>query len=198
VSIPSDFTIKDLDPLTRYTGTTTLAGDISNGECTLTDTLATFTNVYPGDIVHNTTDGSHGVVIVKTSNTALVTCLFGGTNNEWTLADAYIIVPKRRYKLIVDPPSLTSGHTITVPYVPKPTPVYSLYRSYNLPSEIDLASYAAWLYRYKDREPNFGDTFYKVWDASVRRAAHNDADATRKKGFRVNLIKPTSGEWSYK
>jgi len=197
---PDTFTIKDSTALTRYTGTASAVGAATNGECTLTDTTATFTNVYPGDMVHNTTDGSDGIVIVKTSNTALITCLFNGTNNDWTATDAYIVVPQMRFQLIVDPPSSTSAYTITVPYIQKPTPVYSDYRAYNLPSgyEDALVCYAAWKYRYKDREPNFGDALYRHWDATVRNLGKDFSDASNRKGFRVNMVKSSSRSWNYK
>jgi hypothetical protein len=117
-------------------------------------------------MVHNTTDGSHGYVVALSSATAVVTALFYGTDNDWTNGDAYIINPQHRYEIYLDPPPSTNGHSIYVPYVKRPAPVFSAYRFYTFPSGYDnvLVHYAAWLYKYRDKEPSYGDGFYKYWD----------------------------------
>lgn len=198
--IPYNFSIIDAPMVSRLTGTATSVGAASNGECTLTDTAADFTNVFAGDIIHNITDASDGVVIAKTSTTALVTALFEGSGNDWASSDSYVIVPQGRYRLVVDPPPSVAGYTITVKYVQLPDPVYSLYGSYGLPAQFRtaLASYAAFLYKYSDREPMFGDALYKVYDNAVRRAAGITNDALRRKGFSVNLLKRANRYGSYR
>ena len=172
-AIPDYFTITDASSLSdRITGTTTSVGTSSGGECTLTDTSSStkFANVSAGDIVHNTTDGSDGIVLSKTSNTALVTALFEGTNNDWTGGDAYVIQPQGRYKIVVDPATSTAGYTITVPYVTRPAPVFSDYGMYKFPSQYSsaLVKYAFWLYKYRDGEPSFGDAMYVFFDNQCR------------------------------
>lgn len=194
VLIPSVFTIRGAPPLTRLTGTVTAAGALSNGECTLTDSSAPFTNVYAGDIVHNTTDASSGIVISKISTSALVTCLFGGTDNDWDFNgtdDAYILNPQARFYLTFDPPPSTAGHTVTVYHVQKPTPVYSSYRSYPFPTGFSgaLARYAAWLYKYRDSDPNFGDGWFKYWDTTVRQFGREMNQGLNRKGFSVSFMK---------
>lgn len=193
-SIPNKFTVTDKSSIASLSGTTTSAGTASNGEATLTDTSADFTDVAVGDYVHNTTDGSHGVIVSKTSNTVLVCALFDGTNDDWTSGDSYIITFNGRFSLILDPPPSTSSHTVTVPYIQMPEPVYSPYRSYRFAPDYKeaLLYYAAFKYKYRDSEPNFGDAFFKHYDMRVRAATRNVRGAVKKGGFRVNMVKTAS------
>ena len=199
-SIPNNFTIVDKATLpTNVTGTTSAAGAAVAGECTLTDATAAFTTyVATGDLVHNSTDVSDGVVVSVTSASAVVTALFGGTNNDWTNADAYVIVPQTRRQLFLDPPSLTAGHTITFQYVAKPNPVYSDHRSYRIPSHYmpAVVKYAAWLYKYRDREPNFGDGWYKYWETQIRKYQANENRSPTRQRFGVNFSRNTYGDRS--
>lgn len=193
VSLPDSFTIKEGASASRLSGTTTSAGVASNGECTLTDTSGTFlSTTSAGDTVHNVTDGSSGIVISVNSNTQIVTALFGGTNNQYGNGDSYMVFPRRRFQLILDPPPSTGGHIITVPYIQRPIPVYSPYRSYNFSSidyEDAVVNYAAWLYKYQDREPSYGDRFYQFWDLKTR-GLNNQMDTTKqRKRLFVNFNK---------
>jgi len=189
VAYPYSFTIIDHDQYANITGSTTANGTSSNGECTLTHSTAPFSNVTIGDYVSNTTDGSSGYVISVTSSSALVTALFDGTNNDWTSGDTYIITPKSRMKVILSPTPSTGGYIISVPYVAMPDPVYSDYRKYRIPEQYRgaLVKYAAWLYKYRDREPNYGDGFYKMFDQQARRAKADYNKTTLAKGFKVNF-----------
>lgn len=190
-SIAASYSITDASQPSRITGTATGTGSSSSGECTLTDSSADFTNVYAGDLIHNTTDGAHGVVVSKTSTTALVTALFEGSGNDWAISDAYIITPQPKYKFVLDPiPSATA--TLTVPYLQKPNPVYSPYRSYKLPFDfaLPIVQFSVFLYKYRDREPNYGDAFYKYYDNFTRRIASElRRGIPEKSGFRVNFSK---------
>jgi len=190
-NVPSYFCIVDDDLPSQLTGTATSNGSATGGASTLTDSTADFSDVAPGDIVHNTTDGSSGPVLSVTSTTALSTALFGGTNNAWTSSDAYVIQPGSRYQLVLSPPPDTSGHTVTLYYVQRPEPVYSDYGIYRFPSQYApaLVKYAFWLYKYRDSEPNFGDAMYKYWDAQVRKYSVSINHSIRPSGFRVNLVK---------
>ena len=201
VAYPDNFSVIDKQTLTgRITGTVTSAGATSNGECTCTDSSAPFTNVKVGDDIHNTTDGSDGIVIAITSTSALVTALFGGTDNDWDSSDAYVIVPQGRKQLILDPAPSTSGHTVTITYVQKPDPVYSPYRTYRFDRQYEPAiiKYAAWLQKYRDSEPNFGDAYYKFWDLQCRTAAKVEHKSLRKPSMRVNFMKRSYGNRSYR
>lgn len=133
VAIPDSISVTDnVTQPSNLTGTATVTGSASEAEPSLTATGATSFTTYVsvGDSIHNTTDGSSGIVIAISSATVLLTSLFYGTNNFWTIGDAFIIVPQGRKQLVVNPPSSTSGYTITVPYIQIPTPVYSDYRTY--------------------------------------------------------------------
>ena len=203
VSVPSGFYIADASDYSNITGTTTSAGASTNGECTLTDSTAPFANVAAGDFVHNTTDGSHGVVVSVTSTSALVCALFGGTDNDFTSSDAYVIVPQTRHQLILDPPPSATA-TITLNYIQIPNPVYSSYRKYRLPDAYREAiiKYAAYMYRYRDKEPASGDAFFKYYERQVMKAAQEmRRTLPQRANFRVNLrkVNPRSrplGHWS--
>jgi len=202
VSVPSEFTIVDATQLAQLSSTATSTGSLTNsytifgqtlGKTTLTDTAGAFvTNaVAAGDLIHNVTDGSHGIVLSVTSASAIVCAMFDGSKNYFTSADSYLINRQGRYKLILNPPNTTAAHTITVYYIQRPPPVYDYYGSYNFaPGYTDaLVLYAAWKYKYRDREPNFGDAWYKYWDYQVRILGQTLNEAMRREGYRVNLIK---------
>lgn len=187
--IPNTFSIiSDSSLNSQVTGAATSVGAATGGQCTLTSTSGNFADVSAGDEVHNTTDGSDGVVLSKTSSTVLVTALFGGTDNDWTSADAYVIQPQGLMKLILDPPPDTSAHTVTVYYLKRPAPVYSDYGIYPFPIQFHplLVEYAAWLYKYRDREPNFGDKWYLHWDTETRMAANKLNAAYNRKRLTVS------------
>lgn len=194
VLIPTDFTIID-DPTldSRITGTTTSAGAASAGETTLTDTAADFSDVSAGDIVHNTTDDSDGIVLSKTSPTVLVTALFNGTGNDWSSSDAYVIQPQGRLQLILNPPPSTAGHTVTMYNTQIPAPVFSDYGAYRFQQggTDAVIKYAAWLYKYRDKQPDFGDALFAHYDRQLRRInAHMDSSVNKNKlrvSFRTRL-----------
>lgn len=171
VSMSDSFTIVDAALPTQLTGTTTSVGAATGGLSTLTDTAADFTDVEAGGTVHNTTDGSTGIITSKTSSTVLKTALFGGTNDDWSSSDAYVIQPQARMKVVLDPPP-DAVNTLTLPYIKKPDPVYSDYQVYEFLSKYSpaLVKYAYFLYKYRGDEPNFGDALYRYWDSAVRQA----------------------------
>jgi len=191
VTIPDSFTILDADLPSQIAGTTTSAGASTGGKSVLTDTAADFTTVEPGSVVHNTTDGSSGVVVSKTSTTVLNTSLFGGTADDWSSSDAYIIQPQGRMKLVLDPPPSEAGDTVTVYYVQRPDPVYSDYDVYRFQNQYAsaLSKYAFWLYKYRDRDPNFGDAMYRYWESSIRKAGESLNQGLRPGLVKVNMRK---------
>ena len=188
--VPNDFAIIQKDALVdNVTGTATSDGASTHGLAVLADTAATFTTyVTVGDTIYNTTDGSRGIVTKVTDANNITTALFGGTSNDWTSADVYGIIPKPRMQMVFNPTPSTSGYSIEVWYIAKPEPVYSDYSQYNIDNAYRsaLAKYAAWLYKYRDREPNYGDKWYILFDSSVRRAI----DSYRKQsgGFKMKMV----------
>jgi hypothetical protein len=190
VSKPDSFTIVDDNTLdSQATGTCTSAGALSGGQATLTDSAADFSDVSAGDIIHNTTDGSMGIVLSKTSSTVLVTALFGGTDNDWDSSDAYVIQPQGRLQLKFDPPPSTASHTLTVHYIQRPKPVYSDYGVFRFqPQHMDaIIKYAAFNYKYRDQEPNFGDALYRHWDMQTRRASNSLGKSIGNKRINVSF-----------
>jgi hypothetical protein len=210
--VPLNFSIinQNVGTLTaQLSSTATSTVSQFHGESVLQDTTAHFktpvqanatspVSVY--DTVHNVTDGSHGVVLSVDSDTQLTCALFNGVLNAFTTGDSYIVNPQARFTMVLDQASLNSGDTILVDYVQRPTPVYSPYRSYNMimPQYQDaIVQYAAFLYKYRDREPNFGDGWYKVFDACVRQAARANNQALNKRRLRFNGIQRTYTDSSY-
>ena len=153
----------------QITGTASQAGDATGGKARLTVASAAFADVTAGDIIHNTTDGSDGVIVKVVSTTVLDTCLFGGTDNEWDSSDAFIIQPRGRLQLVLDPPPSTASHTITVYALQKPAPVYSDYDVYPFAYDYEeaLSKFAAFLYKYRDKEPDFGHVWYQYFVAQA-------------------------------
>ena len=197
VATPQCFSIIDRPTMySRITGTCTSAGAVSATtlEATLTDSGGDFSNASVGDVIHNTTDASDGYILSKTSTTVIVTVLFDsvtGTTAEkdWDSSDAYVIQPQGRLDLVLDPPPSTSGHTITVPYIQRPDPVFAPFRSYRFQAHYmePLVKYAAWLYKFRDREQDFGHAYYQMFDRGTRMNANSLNKALNRKGFTVNL-----------
>lgn len=192
VSIPNNFALTPTSAGNNITGTVTSAGALSNGECTLTDSGASFSStVSVGDEVHNTTDDSHGYILAITSGTALVTALFGGTDNDWDSSDAYIVVPQGRWQMVFDPLPSTAGHTVTVYYSQRPYPVFAPYRKYSFKQELKpiIVKYAAWLYKYRDREPQMGDALYQFFDMQCRKAMQGIKVGLNRTEMKISFIK---------
>ena len=203
--VPSNFSITDGETTgVEVTGTcTTDSTETTGGAKILTDSAGLFTTtdvVAVGDTIHNTTDSSVGIILKVVSATVLWTSLFYGTDNDWDESDAYVIVPQIRKKLIVDPLSKTAGDTITVLHVRKPIPVYTDRGMYPFDSSaaFALTKYAAWLFKYRDREPDFGDAFYKFWLQTVVAAAGRENKSYDRSKFRVNFVKRSYGNRSYR
>jgi hypothetical protein len=195
-TMPDSFTIKPATTQdSNITGTASSAGTASNGEATLTDTSSStkFSTISVGDTVHNTTDSSHGIVIEKTSNTALICAMFSSTGSSASFesSDAYVIVPQPRYSMVFEPAFSTSGYVVAVPYIQKPTPVFSPYRSYKFPMECkrELVDYAATLYKYRDRDPNFGNAFFQFYDRGTKLNGGMNKKAINSNTFKMNLMK---------
>ena len=199
--IPNSWTIQDLRTnITNISSTCTTGASLSLGEAVLVDSTAPFANVSVGDIIHNISDASDGIVTAKTSTSSISTALFGGTKNYWTTSDAYVIVPQGRKQIVVDPLSKTAGHTITIEYIQKPAPVYTPYKMYRFDNTYmpAIVKYAAWMYKYRDREPNFGDQWYKHWDQAVRRAKANEGKVKDRMRFSINFNKRSLYDRSYR
>jgi hypothetical protein len=198
--IANDFSIVDADALTNITGIATSNGADSNGESILTDSLAPFANVSVGDIVHNITDSSDGMVIGLISTSQIRTGIYDGTTNDWAINDSYVIVPQHRLDIVLNPAPSVSGYTVYVPYISRPDPVYSLFAKYNFPNmwRYVLTKYAAWMYKYRDKEPNYGDKWYQHYDMSIRQAKRNANRVKERTGFRVNFNKRSLNDRSWR
>lgn len=163
VTIPSYWTIT-ADPTLddQIAVDASQAGAAVGGKSNLTVVAETFEDITTGDICHNTDDGSDGVVVAYTSTTSIDVALFGGTDNDVTDEDSFIIQPKGRLLLQLDPPPSTADHTVTLYFIHKPDPVYHSYGVYPFAFDYGdaLIKYAGWLYKYRDSEPDFGNAWY--------------------------------------
>ncbi len=175
---PLHFAITPAPSPIVVTSTATSAGAQTGGESTLTDTAGAFltTNVAvkPGDEVLNKTRGWQGFVLAVTDASNLKTSVFDSSQPissyaSWISGDAYMIMPRRRYQLVLDAPLSTAGWSISLPYLQQPVPVYSDYGFYSLPMSGDEAAinYAAWMYSSRDTDMNRGNLFYRNWERLV-------------------------------
>jgi hypothetical protein len=192
VSIPDSFDIVyDDTEDTQVTGTATSTVAKVSGKTTLNDTAADFSDVEPHDTIHNTTDGSMGVVISKTSTTVLVVALFDGTANDWTSGDAYVIQPQAKYKLVLTPPPSTANESVIVPYLKRPKPVYSDYDQFQFPIQYmdAIVFYAVGFYKYRHQMNAEGNMWFGHADNLVRQYNKSHNTSLGKRRISVNLKK---------
>lgn len=162
--IPDYFALTDADLETQITGTAASgSGNLSGGECTLKGSTGEFSTVYARDRVHNTASGSYGIVLEVESSSSLKIALFlDSAAANISSGSTYVIQPAEHKKIVLSDPSNTAGHTIDVPYLALPDPVYSDYRIWPFPPTacFGICKKAGFEYKYKDRAPNFGDQLY--------------------------------------
>lgn len=195
-SIPDRFSIIDRPTLySQITGTATSIGTSSAGLSVLTDTSGLFTTtdyVSAGDIVHNTTDVSSGVVLSVGSATTLNTAMFSntdGTEASWAVSDAYVIQPQARLAILFDPPPSTAGHTATVYYIQRPAPVFHNYGVYRIQSHFTdaLVSYAARKYKLADSDLQEWDVFRKEWAGRLGEVSKGIRTSFNRSGFTMSM-----------
>jgi hypothetical protein len=148
--VPGRFVVRDKPTGENpVTGMVTAAGTALAGRCTLEDDTAHLSStVEARDTIHNINDGSDGVVLSVTDDTRLICALFDGTDNDWSESDSYVITPGANYEVYLDAPSGIAGHTLHVPYLCMPSPVYSDYDTWRFsPMSCRAICYeAAWLF----------------------------------------------------
>jgi len=192
VAIPDSFAVVyDDSEDSQNSGTATSTATSVAGKATLTATGADFSDVEAGDTIHNTTDGSMGVVISKTSSTVLLTALFDGTLNYWTSTDAYVIQPQAKYRIQLTPPPSNGSETLTVPYLKRPKPVYSDYDAFQFPIEFQdaLLFYAVGFYKYRNQMHDEGNTWFAHADQNVKRYIKVSNKTQNKRRAIVNFKK---------
>ena len=189
VTVPHSWYIEDdpnIDSSSTGANVTTDAG--LGGQSTLSST-GSFEDVSAGDVVHNLTDSSDGMVVSRTSDDSIETALFDGSNNYWTAADTFIIQPQGRFRIVLSPPPSTSAHQITFYYVQRPAPVFTSYGAYRFqPQHLQaILYYAAWLYKYRDRAPGFGDKYYQFFEQQVAKSRISIHGSLNQRGWKMNL-----------
>jgi hypothetical protein len=94
VDQPEEFYARFEDKISIYPPPSLIAsGTATAGSATdnLLDTAASFVSTYVGYAVHNTTDGSYGLITAVNGDGDLTAALTGGTNNVWAENDEYTI-----------------------------------------------------------------------------------------------------------
>ena len=190
-TIPAGWYIEDdpnLDSASTGANATTSTG---LGGKSFVAHASAFADVSAGDNIHNITDASDGYILTEDASTKLGTALFGGTNDYWTAADDFIVQPQGRSRIVMTPPPSTSAHTITFYYVQRPAPVFNDYGMYRFPTQhmTAIIFYAAWLYKYRDRAPGFGDRYFQFWENTVAKASRSHNQSYNKRGWKMNLRK---------
>ena len=168
--IPTNYTLNFTYPDSIISGTATSSATVSNGEVTLTDTGKTFTQSLVGGTVHVTHSGVtyNGYVIAYNSSTSLTIATIPSTSIS--SGDTYLISPPPA-NTITFYPEPSSSFTLPIYYIPSFPPVYSLYRPIPLPNDmlIPVACFICWLYKYRDREPAYGDKYFAIYETAVRK-----------------------------
>ena len=170
------------------TGTAAVNGAVDGGECTLQDDTKKFLSddrVYPRDIIHNKADGSDGYVLSVIDDTHLKCALFDGTDNDFTSGDAYVIQPAAERQLVLEAPSKNAGHTITVPYICTPSPVFSDYSFWRLRPQScrAIAWGAASLFKVPKRQFKESKELAGHFVAEVERVRNEQAQRILRAGF---------------
>lgn len=151
---PSRFAIMDkMDSPDPITGETTSPGANNGGASALIDSGADFAgSIFPRTRVHNLTRKADGMVTKAVSGTQLETAMYSGSAPiAWQSADSYMILPSAHKQVYLDAPSKTAGHTICIPYICMPRPVFSDYGTWRFsPRSCHAICYeAAYLYGLK-------------------------------------------------
>jgi len=179
-------TTEDLDR-NLLTGTVTATHALSAGESILEDSAQDFLTgvtayprtpkVYPRDFVHNLTDESSGMVLGGVDDIRMATALFEGSRNSWLLGDQYVIVPNVQYRIMLDAPSETAGHTFTLPYISMPAPVYSDYCQWRFSpnTSMAIAQEAAFLYQNQKGDYNAANRHHQIFGAEVLQSKREKA-----------------------
>jgi len=168
--IPTNYTLNFSHPNSMITGTTASPSTVVNGEVLLIDNSRTFDPSLIGSTVHVTHNSVtyNGYVIDYQSHISLIIATIPSTNIS--TSDRYVISPPPT-NVITFYPTPSSSFTLPIYYIPSPPPVYSPYRPIPLPNDmlIPIACFICWLYKYKDREPAYGDKYFAIYETAVRR-----------------------------
>lgn len=124
-----------------------------------------------GDYIYNTTDGSEGRIIDAPREQRLRVALFGGTNNYCSSDDSVVVVRRNRQQIHLTPTPSASNDLIHFPYIAIPHPVFSDHRAYTVRDTAakSLVKYAAFLYKFRDSEPDFGNVYFIAFDRECRK-----------------------------
>jgi len=195
-AIPGRFAVIDKEETEDLIqGTVDESEDPMYGEVDLFDEDKSFTTtdrVYPRDIVHNEKDGSTGYVLSIVNEHWLKVALFLGKDNRFVFGEiipTYTIQPAAEKQIVLDQPSSTTGHIMTVPYICMPAPVYSDYGFWRFPPRVckAIAAGAATIYKLTKGGKTATDAkqIGGIFEAEIKR-------------YRYELAKANHQDWHYR
>lgn len=147
---PNHFSIHGLMSLGNLNGAASTPARPLAGSVELIDASATFITdeVSPRDEILNIRDDSLGIVEAVPTETSIPVALFNGDTNDFSAGDPYIINRQDRQLLMFDT-ILEVGASLSIEYVAKPRPVFSLSSSWNIPNTFHRAIAYEGVYRFK-------------------------------------------------
>ena len=179
---PDYFAITDATVETQITGNAASgSGTLVGGECTLKGATGAFSNVHARDRVHDTTAGYYGIVLEVEASDSLKIALFNDGEPVATASgNAFLIQPAVHAKIVLSDPSETEGHTMEIPYYGFQSPVYSNYRvwPFSPTACAGICKKASFEYKYRDRQPDFGDRLYVDYLREVNQRKRDIAKMT--------------------
>ncbi len=170
--IPTNYTLNFSYPASSITGTTTSNATPNNGEVQLVSASGNFSSSLIGGAVHVTHNSVtyNGYVVEYVSPTVLVVATQPSTSIS--AGDPYVISPPPT-NIITFYPTPSENFDLPISYYHTLPPIYSPFRSIPIPQDllIPIACYICWLYKYKDREPVYGDKYFLIFESGIRRLA---------------------------
>ena len=170
--IPTNYTLNFNFPRSAIRGLASSNATPTNGEVRLTDIAQSFKESIVGGTVHLTHAGTtyNGYIVEYVSPTTLI--IATQPSIPITVGDGYVISPPPT-NMITFYPTPSEDFDLDIYYYHTLPPIYSPYRSIPIPQDllIPVACYICWLYKYKDREPAYGDKYFMIFEAGIRRYA---------------------------
>ncbi len=190
---PDTFAISEIGPSgipAAVSGTVTATTAASGGRSILTDTAKDFSTlgIFPRDTVRNAASGALGLVLEVIDAIHLAVAIFtaDGAPAGWTSGDAYTIQSATKHALVLPAPSAVSGHTLTVPYICMPRPVYTDDGVWPLSSRSceAIAAGAAALFKLPKTEFVESQALGGLFNEEIRRLKIERGQQTLKQGHR--------------
>ncbi len=177
---PDYFSITDATLQAQISTNAISSSALAGEEVRVVGSNGVFENVHARARVHDVDNSTYGIVLEVESSSSLKVALFdslGAAATAQISGSVVIVQPEFEKKIVLSDPSETAGHTIVLPYYGLQDPVYSSYRVWPFkPSACHgIIKKAAFNYKYRDEEPNFGDRFYLDYTREVNQTKRDIA-----------------------